>query len=93
MPSIEIEVWCSCGYGLCRQTKIRGCAVTVEPCEDCLDKARDEASYEEHKAGHDEGFKRGEDVGFTKGHGVGYDKGHDAGYDEGYKAGLDIRTS
>lgn len=49
MPSFEVEfeVYCSCGNGLCggssgNNTK-RGPSVTVEPCERCLDKAREEA--------------------------------------------------
>lgn len=53
----EFEVWCSCGEGLCNQTengapfsryRARGPAITVSPCEKCLQKARDEA-FEEGK--------------------------------------------
>ena len=51
MPFLEFEVWCSCGNGLCGQTKdIKG-GISVEPCEKCLDKARGE--------GRDEGYNEG----------------------------------
>ena len=52
MPEIEIEVWCSCGEGLCRQTDVRGTAFTIEPCEVCLKKKYDE--------GYSDGYKDGE---------------------------------
>lgn len=42
MPFIEFEIWCSCGEGLCNQaTEIRG-GISVEPCEKCIERARDE---------------------------------------------------
>jgi hypothetical protein len=41
-PKIEIEVWCSCGNGLCSQTKVSGTSLTVDPCEECLEEAHDE---------------------------------------------------
>ena len=57
MPEIsfEIEVFCSCGHGLCGPSKggigRRGIPyVTVEPCERCLTKAKDE--------GYDEGAEK-----------------------------------
>jgi hypothetical protein len=43
---IEFEVWCSCGAGLCNATKTSGTSVTVEPCESCLDAAREEGKEE-----------------------------------------------
>lgn len=46
MPNIEIEVWCSCGEGLCYQTRVNGTALTVEPCEACLKERYDEG-YED----------------------------------------------
>lgn len=55
MPSFEVtfEVFCAkCGAGLCNQTNTRTSRqrgepqVTVEPCSNCLDKARDEG-YED----------------------------------------------
>ena len=47
MPSIEFEVWCSwCGIGL--QTKDVSGGIEVEPCEKCLEAAREE--------GRDEGY-------------------------------------
>jgi len=55
--SIEIEVWCSCGEGLCNQSTgdsgRRGPNITVEPCERCLVRARNEGydkGYDEAKA-------------------------------------------
>ena len=57
MPSIEvdIEIYCSCGEGLCNQsstgrTNRRGQPhFTVEPCEKCLEKA-ESAGYEKGRA-------------------------------------------
>lgn len=46
--SVEIEIYCSCGEGLCGNTSSgrtsgRGQEYfTVEPCEKCLEHARDE---------------------------------------------------
>jgi flagellar biosynthesis/type III secretory pathway protein FliH len=58
MPEIEVEVWCSCGEGLCNQTRSMWAynradsnGLTVEPCEKCLEKARDE--------GYDKGYEEG----------------------------------
>ena len=49
MPTIEIEVeiYCSCGEGLCGQSKgttsrYSGSSITVELCEKCLDNAHTE---------------------------------------------------
>ena len=59
---VEFEVYCSCGAGLCQQStgsndrKHGGAMVTVEPCERCVQKARDEAGGE----GYDRGYKDGE---------------------------------
>jgi hypothetical protein len=53
----EFEVFCSCGSGLCgqasvRYSRIRGePQVVVEPCQECLGKAKD--------AGADEGYDQG----------------------------------
>lgn len=53
---IDFEVWCSCGVGLCNVTAVnKGNQVTVDPCEKCLEKARDE----EHEKGYDEGYEQG----------------------------------
>ena len=45
--NVSVEVWCSCGAGLCGQSSTvsgyggdRG--IQVEPCEKCLEQARDE---------------------------------------------------
>jgi len=52
--SIEVEVWCSCGEGLCNQSEAesRGRGVIVEPCEKCLDRRYDE--------GHADGYEQAE---------------------------------
>jgi hypothetical protein len=47
--TVEFEVWCSCGAGLCNQCSTNGTSVTVEPCEKCLEKEHDDA-YDEGKA-------------------------------------------
>ena len=48
MPSIKFEIWCSCGNGLCNQTREVEGGVSVEPCEKCLDAAKEE--------GHTDGY-------------------------------------
>jgi len=54
MPCVEFEVWCSCGNGLCNQTKdIKG-GIEVEPCEKCLDNSYGDGHDEGHKAGYEE---------------------------------------
>lgn len=56
MPEVpsEIEVWCSrCGDELYRGEY--GIHLTVEPCEKCLDEAKDE-SYEKGRAVAEEDF-------------------------------------
>ena len=62
MPSIEIEVWCRCGNGLCNQTDLTndGSGFIVTPCDHCIDAARDEG-YESGKSdGYDEAIKEAE---------------------------------
>ncbi|MHA2065453.1 MAG: hypothetical protein ACXABY_13855 [Candidatus Thorarchaeota archaeon] len=63
---MSIEVWCSCGYGLCSGVSTDKRGIHVEPCPDCLSDAKDE------------GFKEGYDAGDD----AGYSRGHDAGYEE-----------
>jgi len=52
MPSfsVEFEVYCSCGEGLCAQSEGKngghGPSVTVEPCSKCLERAKEEG-YDE----------------------------------------------
>ena len=49
--TIDIEVWCSCGEGLCHQSSEHAgnrTGIDVEPCEKCINAARQE--------GHDEGY-------------------------------------
>jgi len=55
--NINVEVYCSCGEGLCNQTeskltRTRGepCFI-VDPCETCMEKAKN--------SGYDEGFEAG----------------------------------
>lgn len=61
MPMIEVEVWCSCGNGLCNQstTERRGKGIVVEPCPDCLEKARDEGYAKGYDNGQEEGYSMG----------------------------------
>lgn len=57
MPSVEFEVWCSCGNGLCNQSKeIKG-GITVEPCEKCLEKAREDGRDSGYNEGYSEATK------------------------------------
>lgn len=68
MPTVEFEVWCSCGAGLCNNSsEVRG-GIFVEPCEKCIENAKEESKDE----GYSEGYKEG------------YDKGYDDGYNDGY---------
>lgn len=62
--SIEIEVFCSCGEGLCHQStgdsgtiigyRNRGPSITVEPCEKCQDRARQEGYQDGYDSAHEE---------------------------------------
>ena len=59
--SVEFEVYCLCGAGLCQQStgsndRRGGARVTVGPCERCIQKARDEADGE----GYGRGYRDGE---------------------------------
>ena len=60
MPAVYFEVWCSCGSGLCNQTKDVKGGVEVEPCKDCLEKARDEGYATGYDKGYDEGYNDGQ---------------------------------
>jgi len=50
MPTIttEIEVWCSCGNGLCNQSETKSnrygncTGIVIEPCKRCLEQSYDE---------------------------------------------------
>ena len=66
MPTIEIdatitpdiEIWCSCGEGLCSQSEAntqfhQDPHIVVEPCEKCLAREKEE--------GYEAGFKDGTD--------------------------------
>lgn len=44
--SIDFEVWCSCGNGLCAQSQNKRGGIQVEPCERCLKDAWDEGYSE-----------------------------------------------
>lgn len=66
MPSFEVEfeVFCgSCGEGLCQQSvgenTRAGLKVTVQPCEECLKKAKEK--------GYDEGWDKGYTEGYDEG--------------------------
>lgn len=59
MPILELEfeVYCTCGAGLCNNTKEgrnrHSQHITVEPCEHCMSK--------EYDRGHDDGYEAGQD--------------------------------
>jgi len=59
--TLEFYMYCSCGNGLCNQTKVDegngrvDAYITVEPCEKCLEKAKAES--------YDEGYSLGYDMG------------------------------
>ena len=61
MPEIrvEIEVYCTCGNGLCNQTsegtKYNRPCFTVEPCEKCLDKSYEHGYLEAIDKSQEEG--------------------------------------
>ena len=65
MPTLELEfeVYCSCGAGMCNNSSegrnYHSQCITVEPCEACLDRAREEARSE----GYDEGYTEGNEKG------------------------------
>lgn len=70
MPSFDIDfsVYCgNCGAGLCLESEVgwerSQPAVYVNPCERCLEDARNES----YKEGCDEGFDKGYDEGFERG--------------------------
>lgn len=54
---VDVQVWCSCGQGLCRQSEVEEkngeIHVTVEPCEKCLKAERDSGYDEGHQDGVD----------------------------------------
>lgn len=66
MPEIEvnIEVYCTCGEGLCNQTEStrtrhrKEAAFIVTPCEKCMARARDTGD----EKGYDRGFDEGSQV-------------------------------
>ena len=61
MPTLELEfeVYCSCGKGLCRNTtegkNHHSVFITIEPCEDCLERSRTEGYDEARKEIENEG--------------------------------------
>ena len=63
MPTMEVdfEVWCTCGNGLCNQTKVKGNDIHVEPCDNCLENAKKESFDEGHDEGYQEGYKEGKE--------------------------------
>lgn len=64
--TVRIEIFCArCGAGLCNQTSERPAisrqtpAFDVEPCEECLRRAREEGYDDGHEKGYDEGLEEG----------------------------------
>lgn len=54
--SVEIEIWCSCGDGLCNQTTTKKNrhgdeGFIVEPCTKCIERAKTD--------GYEKGYKDG----------------------------------
>ena len=64
MPSfdfeVEFEVYCACGKGLCNQSETnvkKGKRIlTIEPCDDCLNKSYDRG----YDKGYSDGYSDGE---------------------------------
>jgi len=61
---VDVEIWCGCGEWLCNQSRDASSRsqhrIEVEPCEKCLDRAR-EAEYQKgYDKGHNEGYCEGE---------------------------------
>lgn len=52
---IEVEVWCSCGAGICHlsSTHPKGRGIVVEACDKCLEEAK--------KEGYDKGYEEGKE--------------------------------
>ena len=67
MPTVqvEIQIWCDCGEGLCRQAEGSEGTITVDPCGKCLENARregwDEGDEEGYQRGYDEATEEHED--------------------------------
>ena len=69
MPEIEvnIELYCTCGEGLCRHSKATTTRTRNEPmfeiapCAKCLDSAREEGYDEGHDAGYQLGYAEAEE--------------------------------
>ena len=65
MPTFEVEfeVYCSCGEGLCNQSvgelKRKNLRVTVEPCEKCLEKEKEDGRKTGYENGYEEGYTEG----------------------------------
>lgn len=57
--SVDVQVWCECGEGLCGQSSGGDSAVTVDPCEKCLD----ERGTTEYDSGYNTGYADGYDEG------------------------------
>ena len=65
MPTFEVEfeVYCSCGEDLCNQSvgelKRKNLRVTVEPCEKCLEKEKEDGRKTGYENGYEEGYTEG----------------------------------
>ena len=58
MVDVDFSVYCAkCGAGLCgnRSTDDKRMKMDVEPCDKCLENARDDG----YSSGHDEGYQKG----------------------------------
>lgn len=56
-PSLDFAVYCgNCGAGLCDDTDVsQGNRVKVQPCEKCIESAREEGDAAGYQRGLDEG--------------------------------------
>ncbi|KKN42828.1 hypothetical protein LCGC14_0709600 [marine sediment metagenome] len=57
---VDVEVWCSCGEGLCGQSVGGDGLITIAVCGKCTEVARQE--------GYEDGFNEGREEGYAHGH-------------------------
>jgi flagellar biosynthesis/type III secretory pathway protein FliH len=68
VATIEIEVKCTCGEDMSKNVDLDVYKdMTIEPCENCLQKAKDGCKDEFYNEGHSEGFEEGKDEGYEEG--------------------------
>jgi hypothetical protein len=58
----DVELWCStCGAGICSNGNVRrdGRGIDIEPCDKCLEDAKEEARKDVYSQYYDEGYADG----------------------------------